>query len=106
MKEKFVDTREDQSEKITPEKKIFGAASGLVDSYGDMHTSFFPPEESKEFQDDLSGEFSGIGVEISNRKGLLVVVAPLVGTPGYKAGLKSKDVIIEIDGKNSIGMPS
>jgi len=71
-----------------------------------MHTSFFPPEENKEFRDDLSGEFSGIGVEIANRKGLLTVIAPLVDSPAYKVGLRPKDVIVEIDGKNSLGMSS
>ncbi len=104
IQEKFVDTREDQSKKITNNDKVFGAAAGLVASYGDQHTIFFPPEENKEFRDDLAGEFSGIGVEISNRKGLLTVVAPLVDSPGFKAGLRPKDVIIEIDGKDSIGM--
>ena len=104
MEEKFIDTREDKSEKITSEKKVYGAAAGLVASYGDMHTMFISPEENKEFHDDLSGEFVGIGVEISNKNGLLTVIAPLVGSPAYKAGLKAKDVIVEIDAKNAIGM--
>jgi carboxyl-terminal processing protease len=105
LDETFVDTREDKKE-VTKDDIIFGAASGLVASYGDLHTVFFPPEDGKEFADDLSGEFSGIGVEISNQKGFLTVVSPLLGTPGFKAGLIPKDIIVKIDGKDSTHMSS
>ncbi len=104
--EKFVDTREDQSKKITDSDKIFGAAQGLVASYGDIHTMFFPPEDGKMFSDDIDGEFSGVGMEITNVGGYLTVVAPLPDSPAKKSGIKSKDIISKIDGKDSMNMSS
>ena len=107
LEEKFVDTREDQSKKITEKDKLFGAAQGLVASYGDMHTMFFPPEDSKMFEDDaVNGEFSGVGMEITNLGGYLMVVAPLPDSPAAKAGIMPKDIISKIDGKDALSMSS
>ena len=103
---KFVDTREDKSKKNTHNDRIFGAAQGLVNSYGDSHTVFFPPEDGKIFSDDIDGEFSGVGMEITNIHRFLTVVAPLPNSPAEKSGIKAKDVISKIDGKNSLEMSS
>jgi len=106
LDDKFLDTRKDQSEKITREDNIEGAIAGLVASYRDPYTVFLPAKESKDLEDEISGEFGGIGVEIENRSGFLTVVSPLPGTPAAKAGLKPKDIIVEIDGKDSIDISS
>ena len=55
---------------------------------------------------DINGEFTGVGMEITNVGGFLTVVSPLPGTPSFKAGIKPKDIVIKIDGKNSISMSS
>lgn len=83
---------------LDPKNLVYGAISGLLTSAGDPYTEFFKPEDNKRFKDDISGEFEGIGVEISSVDGLPTVVAPLSGTPAEKAGLKAKDVILEVDG--------
>jgi carboxyl-terminal processing protease len=94
------------SEETTDQDRVWGAIQGLAASYGDPFTTFLPPEEAEYFESDVSGEFSGVGMEITNRNGVLTVVAPLPGTPADKAGVKPQDVIASIDGEESVGMSS
>lgn len=91
-------------EKIDDQKVVYGAIEGMTKSLGDPYTSFFNPEQAKRFQQDLSGSFEGIGVEIGVKKNQLTVVSPLEGTPGQKAGLKTGDVILKINGKDATDM--
>ncbi len=77
---------------------VYGAITGLLESSGDPYTEFMKPEENKRFNDDISGEFEGIGLEISSVDNLPTVVAPLPDSPAEKAGFKAKDVILEVDG--------
>lgn len=91
-------------EKIDNQKIIYGAIEGMAKTLGDPYTDFFDPVQAKRFQQDLSGSFEGIGVEVGIRKEQLTVVAPLEGTPGQKAGLKAGDIIVQIGGKDTSGM--
>lgn len=88
----------------TTKEKLLGAIQGLADSYGDPYTVFFPPEEAKVFQENIAGNFGGVGMEIDVKNGVLVVVAPLKGTPAEAAGILAGDQIIAIDGKPSEGL--
>jgi len=92
LQEKFVD-----KSKIDPKQIIYGAISGMVKSLGDPYTTFLTPEETKRFIEDVKGTFEGIGIEIGIKKGQLQVIAPLEGTPAYKAGLKAGDKILKIN---------
>lgn len=92
------------SKKTTDQAKVWGAIEGLAASYGDPYTNFFPPEELKRFQDDVDGNFEGVGIEIVVKDGILTVVSPLKGTPADRAGLKAKDLILKIDDKSTVGM--
>jgi carboxyl-terminal processing protease len=87
--------------KIDDKELIYGIIRGLISSLDDPHTTFFDPERSKIFIEDVSGEFEGIGIEIGIRKGMLQVISPLKGTPAYKVGMKAGDVIISIDGQTT-----
>ncbi len=90
---------------VSDQDKLWGAISGLAFSYGDPYTSFFPPEESKSFEEEISGSFGGVGMEIGlSNDGVLTVIAPLKNTPAYRAGVLAGDKIIEIDGKTAIGL--
>lgn len=87
------------SSKVDTQKMIYGAISGMVSSVGDPYTTFFPPPAAKQFLDDVTGKFEGIGVEVGIKNGQLQVVSPLEGTPGQKAGLRAGDVIVKIGDK-------
>lgn len=89
------------TKEITSREKLYGAIQGLTDAYGDPYTVFFPPKESKTFEEDVSGNFEGVGIEIGVRDGLLTVIAPLKGTPADRAGIRAGDVILEVDGKQT-----
>ncbi|MBN1778702.1 MAG: S41 family peptidase [Candidatus Buchananbacteria bacterium] len=81
-----------------PETQLFyGALSGVVASLGDPYSVFFSPDINKQFEEELSGNFEGIGAEIGIRDDHLAVIAPLPNTPAAKAGLKAGDYILKID---------
>ncbi|MDP2593669.1 MAG: S41 family peptidase [bacterium] len=88
----------------TTQDKVWGAIGGLVSSLGDPYTVFLPPEEKEMFESDISGQFEGVGMEIGIKDAILTVVAPLKGTPAYKAGIKSGDKILKIDDKVTTNM--
>jgi len=83
---------------VSNQEKVWGAISGLVDSYNDPYTTFLPPTENADFETTIQGEFSGVGMEVGMDEGILTVVAPLKNTPAEKAGLESGDKILAIDG--------
>ena len=85
------------------QKLIYGAIKGLVQSL-DPHSSFMTKEEYKELMTETKGSFSGIGVEITIKDKILTVVSPIEGTPGYKAGIKSGDKIIKVEGESTQDM--
>lgn len=99
LQENFIDPS-----KITDQKITYGAIAGMTQSLGDPYTDFFNPDQAKMFQQDLSGSFDGIGVEIGIKKDLLTIIAPLKGTPGQQAGLKSGDIIVKINNKDATNM--
>ncbi|XDD47709.1 S41 family peptidase [Leptospira sp. WS39.C2] len=82
------------------EKKIYiGAIQGALQSLGDPHTRFIDVEEAKELENETKGSFGGIGVELNYQENSFVIVAPIEGTPAWKAGLLPQDKIVEINGK-------
>ena len=83
---------------------VYGAIKGLVGSLGDPHTIFFPPEDSKKFEEDVVGNFGGIGAEIGVKNNQLVVIAPLKNNPAEKAGLMAGDKILAIDSEGTDGL--
>jgi len=104
LNERFVETQGSSSTPTLLEKQ-WGAIVGLTASYGDPYTVFFPPEDAKLFQEDIKGNFSGIGVEIGlTKEGILTVIAPLKGTPGEAAGMLAGDLILSIDGASTKGL--
>ncbi len=90
-------------EKKSPQDLITAAIKGMVASL-DPHSAYLTPDEYKDLQIETKGSFSGVGIEITMRDGVLTVVSPIEGTPAYKAGVKAGDRIIKIDGKLTKGM--
>lgn len=88
-----------------PDTQLFyGALSGLLQSLDDPYSVYLDPKISEQFNEELAGNFEGIGAEIGIRQNQLIVVAPLSGTPADRAGLHSGDFILEIDGKSTLGI--
>jgi len=81
---------------IDPQKMIYGAISGMTAALDDPYTSFFPPVENTRSKEDLSGEFSGVGIQLGFVDKTLAVVAPLPGNPAERAGIKAGDLILHI----------
>lgn len=88
----------------TVEERLWGAIAGMTASYGDPYTIYLPPSDAKIFQDDIAGNFGGIGAEIGIKDGILTVIAPLKDTPAYRAGMQSGDGILSIDGTSTEGL--
>lgn len=94
-----------ENEKINYQKMIYGAIKGMVQSLEDPYTSFFTPKEAKEFEQEMSGEYEGVGMLIGIKDNQITVISPFKGTPAFKAGLKPLDKILKIDDKFTKGMP-
>lgn len=82
--------------KIIPSQMVYGAIQGMVAAIGDPYTVFLPPSENKVVQEDLKGNFEGIGIQIGFKGKQLAVIAPLPQTPAERAGIKAGDFIIGI----------
>jgi len=83
---------------VGTDKLIDGAITGMLTSL-DPHSAYLPPDLYKELQVDTRGSFGGLGIEITQRNGVLTVVSPIEDTPAFRAGVHSGDQIIKIDGK-------
>ncbi len=92
------------SDALTDEDKMQGAISGLVKSYGDPYTVYLPPVDANMLEEDISGNFSGVGMEVGMLKGAITVISPLPDTPADRAGIIAQDVLVKIDGVTTDGM--
>ena len=89
-------------EEVDTKKLIYGGIKGMLREL-DPHTNFLPPEIYKEFETETSGEFGGIGIEITVQNGVLTIISPIEDTPAFKAGVKAGDKIVDIDGESTKG---
>lgn len=88
---------------VDEEKLIQGAVRGMVETL-DPHSVYMSPEINKELKVDTSGRFDGVGIEVGVRHGLLIVVAPIKGSPADAAGIEAGDRIVKINGDPTKGM--
>jgi carboxyl-terminal processing protease len=101
---KILDDKYIKGPEIKEDTKAYGSIKGLVESYGDPYTVFFPPVQSKQFKAVVSGTFSGVGMEVGIKDNVLTVVSPLKKSPAEKAGIKPDDKILKINGTSTEGM--
>ncbi len=85
-------------------KLVQGALRGMVRTLDDPFSGYNDPEEFRRLNDDLSGQYEGIGIEVAEKDGRIVIIAPISGSPAEKAGLRPGDVIVRIDDKSLAGM--
>ncbi len=90
-------------EDVDVTKVIQGGIKGMLSEL-DPHTSYLPPDIFKEFQEETSGEFGGIGIEISLQDEVLTIISPIEDTPAWLAGIKAGDKIISINGATTKGL--
>ena len=84
-------------DEVPPKAIIYNAIKGTLRGL-DPHSSFLDPEMYREMQVETSGSFGGLGIEITLRDDILTVVAPIEGTPAYRAGIQPGDRIVKIEG--------
>ncbi|MBI4193396.1 MAG: S41 family peptidase, partial [Candidatus Colwellbacteria bacterium] len=99
LKSKFVG-----ASKLDDQTMVYGAIAGLAESLDDPYTAFFNPEDARKFNEDVKGEFGGIGAELEEQNRQIVIVAPLKTTPAERAGLKPKDIILKVDDEELKGI--
>lgn len=88
---------------VDPQKLLYGAIGGMVQSVGDPFTMFLPPTQNTDFQQQLAGQFEGIGAELGLSGKQIIVIAPLAGSPAEKAGIKAGDAVMKVDGQSTGG---
>jgi len=86
----------DYVEPVDEKKLITDAISGMVSGL-DPHSQYFDKKTFKEFREGTTGKFVGVGIEIGMEDGLVKVVSPIEGSPAFRAGIKSGDLITKID---------
>ena len=86
----------DYVEPVDDKKLITDAISGMVSSL-DPHSQYFDKKSFAEFREGTSGRFVGVGIEITQEDGLIKIVSPIEGSPAFRAGLKTNDLITKIN---------
>ncbi len=87
------------AEPVNPDKAIYnGAIPGMLHVL-DPHSNFLDPKAYSLLREEQSGKYYGVGMQIAPRNNKIIIVAPFVGTPAYKVGLRPGDVILAVDGK-------
>ncbi|MCX6794232.1 MAG: S41 family peptidase [Candidatus Gottesmanbacteria bacterium] len=88
---------------IDPQKMVWGAISGMVNALGDPYTTFLPPQDNKDFKENLGGAFEGIGAQLGMKDNRVMVIAPLKGMPAEAAGILAGDYIMKVNGQDTTG---
>jgi len=87
---------------VDRQKMIYGAAKGMMESLGDDYSVFLTPQEAASARSHLQGNFEGVGMYFEKRNDLPTVVAPIPNTPADRAGVRAKDLILAVDGRDII----
>jgi len=87
-------------EETNSNELMYGAIKGMLETL-DPHSAFMPPNMYKEMQEETKGRFEGLGIEITIKEGILMVVSPIEDTPAFKAGILAGDQILKIDGDST-----
>ncbi|MCR8870067.1 carboxyl-terminal processing protease [Peribacillus frigoritolerans] len=98
--------KDDYYEEVDEEKLVDGAINGMIKSLDDPYSAYMDKKEASSFHESISSSFEGIGAEIQEQDGQIMVVSPIKGSPAEKAGVKPNDIILSVDGKSVEGLSS
>jgi carboxyl-terminal processing protease len=93
-----------KGKEIDDQQLVWGSIGGLAKSLDDPYTFFMPPKEAAIFNEDVSGSFGGVGMQVGIKDKQAVVIAPLKNTPAERAGIRKGDKIIAVDGATTTDM--
>jgi carboxyl-terminal processing protease len=97
---------ENFADPLSPDKAIYkGAIPGMLRTL-DPHSNFFDPHDLQLLREEQRGHYYGVGMQVQGRNGKTIVIAPFVGSPAYKAGLRPGDVIVEVNDKSTDNLDS
>jgi carboxyl-terminal processing protease len=88
---------------VSTEKLIEGALKGMMDTL-DPHSAFLNKDFFEKMQNDTAGEFGGLGLEVTQKEGVIYIITPIDDTPAFRAGIKPKDRLVEINHEPIVGM--
>lgn len=101
---RILNEKQINSNEASGEERLWSSIKGLTQAYNDPYTVFFPPEETKEFEMEISGNLEGVGMEVGMRDDVITIIAPLKGTPAERAGIRAGDKIIRINDESTSNM--
>jgi len=90
-------------EEVDTKKLVYGAIKGMLREL-DPHTNYMPADIFKEFESETTGEFGGLGIEISIQNGVLTIISPIEDAPAWVAGVKAGDKVVAINGQSTKGL--
>ncbi len=82
------------------QKMIYGATKGMIQALGDDYSSFQTPQEAQSERSTMGGNFQGVGITIGQRNNLPTVISPIPNTPAERAGIRARDIILAVDGRD------
>ena len=88
---------------VDSEKLIEGAIKGMMNTL-DPHSAYLGRDIFSKVQEETKGEFGGLGIEVTQKDGMIIIITPIEDTPAFKVGLKSGDRIVEINHESTIGL--
>jgi carboxyl-terminal processing protease len=91
-------------EPVDHKRVVEGAVKGMVHEL-DPHSAYMPPDDFRLFQSDTEGKFGGVGIEVDLRDDAITVIAPIEGSPAERAGIRSGDRVVAVDGQPARGEP-
>lgn len=83
------------------QKMLYGAISGMVAGLDDPYTVFMDPDVTKKFNEEIEGNFEGIGAEVGMKNNKITIISPLPGSPADRVGLRSRDVVVKINNEET-----
>ena len=92
-------------EQLDDEAMQAAAMRALVESLDDPYTEWVPPSGTEKFQKDLSGQYVGIGAHVRSHEGRLRILSPMEGSPALEAGIRAGDIVMQIDGFDTLDQP-